>query len=110
MKKLKYVSCLTALIWMMIGVITLGSILLSDIGWVINLTVGFVFVLFSTLLFLKEKNFLLLISDSDPEDKIIQKKAVRYELFSLLIVLIVGVISLFGVSHRVFIEKFAVFG
>jgi len=108
MKKIKYMSYITTFVWMMISFITLSSIYLSSIGWVINLTMSIIFALVSIYVFYKERNFILLISSIN--NNTYKTKAIIYELLSLTIILLVGLVALSGVYHRVFNEQFSVFG
>jgi hypothetical protein len=108
MKKIKYISYVTALVWMMIAFITVGSIYLSATSWVINLTMSIIFALISIYVFYKERNFILLISSINNNTH--KTRAISYELLLLIIILLVGIVALSGVYHRVFGEQFPVFG
>lgn len=111
LKILRIITYLATLIWVVTGLVTIGSIYLSRIGFVINLLVGKSFILLGTYFYFKEKALseLLEITYQDQFSKL-HNKVFLGEFFFMMFALLVGIIILSAVSSRVFKEGFAVFG
>lgn len=98
-------------LWITIGLITLGSIYLSRIGYIINLIVGILFLIIAIYFYFKEKYFLeFLTKTNQVEQDLLFKKVILGEIILVMTALLVGTIALSAVSMRVFVEGFAVFG
>ena len=52
----KNIAFIGAILWAGLGVLTIGSIALSSIGWVINLIIGSLFILIGFFLYLRAKH------------------------------------------------------
>lgn len=111
LKLLQFATYLTIFLWITSGLIIIGSIYLSRIGFVINLLVGTLFILLGLYFYFKEK-FLSEFLKKTCESELgkLYKKVILGEVIFIMVTLLVGVIILSAVSSRVFGEGFAVFG
>jgi len=111
LKTLKLTTYLTVFVWITTGIITVGSIYLSFIGFFINLTVGILFILIGIYLGIKEKSLYELITKiCNEEQSQLCQKVILGEIILIMISLLIGLGILIAVSSRVFVEGFAVFG
>jgi len=106
----KILGHLSVLLWLLIGVIIVGSIYFSTALWGMNLVIGLLFILFSFFLYQKQKNFLLFLTESSVKQNKIYKRMIFYEIFSRFFSLLFTLVIFSGVTHRVFFEHFSVFG
>ncbi|MDD2680748.1 MAG: hypothetical protein PHE20_01440 [Patescibacteria group bacterium] len=111
MKILQFTTIFTAFLWVATGLVTVGSIYLSNIGFVINLIVGLSFILIGFYLHLKEKNiFGLLKIVPEDQSRNLYKKVIVGEIIFIAAALFFGLMAFSAVLSRVFGEGFAVFG
>ena len=97
--------------WIICGLITLGSIYLSRIGFTINFIVGLLFILLGVYIYSKEKALLeLLVKAHEGKQSRLIKKVIIGEIIFITLALLVGIVIVSAVSSRVFGEGFAVFG
>ncbi len=108
----KYTTFIGALLWIALGIITVGSIALSSIGWVINLIFGLLFILIGVFIWSRMYylNRFLIRSSQNVQLNIDLQRYLRLEIVLAVGILFVGLILLMGASSRVFGEGFAVFG
>lgn len=111
LKILQFATYLTILLWITTGLIIVGSIYLSRIGFVINLVIGILFILIGMYFYLKEKAFSKLLTQicEGKQDKL-HKKVILGEIIFIMMALFIGATALSAVSSRVFGQGFAVFG
>ncbi len=113
MKKIQYLSYITFSVWFLVSVVTIGSIYRSMIGWVINLVMGTAFALFAFYILFREWRLVKFLSEfrnSRSDDSKSAKRVIKFEMVSLLFLLVLGLGTLYAIFERVFIEGFAVFG
>lgn len=96
------------------GVLIIGSILNGAIGLFINLIVGIMFICAGSYLHARAENIIRLIGGIKPDQADQADSALRRFLFFEYIFIgagnLIGMVFLYGVSHRVFVEKMPVFG
>ena len=96
------------------GVLIIGSIINGAIGLFINLTVGIMFISAGFYLYARAENIIRLIGGIKPKRVDQADRALRRFLcFEYLFISagnLIGMVFLYGVSHRVFAEKMPVFG
>ncbi|QEN04580.1 hypothetical protein EW093_07640 [Thiospirochaeta perfilievii] len=111
LKILKFLDLINISLWLIIGLITIGSIFLSSIGYVINLVVGSIFISIAIFFNYKRKYLFELLKKTciDGED-ILTDKVINGEIVGIISALILGIIIFTAVYSRVFIEGFPVFG
>ena len=111
LRLLQFATYFTTFLWITSGLLTIGSIYLSRIGFVINLIVGTLFILLGIYFYCKEKALSELL-EKTCQGKLgkLHKKVILGEVVFIMIALLVGIIILSAVSSRVFGEGFAVFG
>lgn len=80
-KILLYISWLASFLWVISGIIVIGSIYLSPSDFAINLIGGGILILAGSYFFLKEKLLLQLLKSSE-EGKLC-KRIIRYEIIFL---------------------------
>ena len=98
-------------LWIVSGIITIGSIYLSSIGLAINIIVGIIFILIGVYFYLKEKSLLQLLANEcvGPDSKL-RTKVIAGEIIFIIMMFLVGVIILSAVLQRVFGDGVSVFG
>jgi len=111
LKILKLLDLINISLWLIIGLITIGSIFLSSIGFVINLVVGSIFISIAIFFNYKRKYlFELLKKIYNDGVYVLTDKVINGEIVGLVTALILGILIFSAVSSRVFIEGFPVFG
>ena len=100
------------MLWVLLGLLTIGSIMVSGLGWIINLVMGSVFCLFGTLFWMRvrflHRSQAFLRADLD-EDQSLAWFVYIDLLFVLGMLLMGGLLFVVGIG-RVFGEGFAIFG
>ena len=111
LKILHFATYLTILLWITTGLITIGSIYLSRIGFVTNIIVGILFILLGVYFYFKEKALSELLGKTykKEQDKL-HNKVILGEIIFIMVALLVGGTILSAVISRVFWEGYAVFG
>ena len=108
----KFSSILSAILWLLLGILTIGSITISSLGWIINLSMGFLFIIIAGFIYLHGKNLhqfysnAIEIIQNDPHFK----RFLRLDLLFVFSTTFLGGVSLIAAFFRVFGEGFAVFG
>lgn len=114
MQAYKAVAFSGAALYFITGVLIIGSIINGAIGLFINLIVGIMFLCASFYLYARAENIIRLIGGIKPEradqaDSVLQ----RFLFFEYIFIgagSLIGMVFLYGVLHRVFVEKMPVFG
>ena len=108
----KFSFILSAILWFLLGILTIGSIAISSLGWIINLSMGSFFMIVAGFIYLHGKNLHQFYSNAietiqnDPHFN-------RFLRLDLIFVFSTAIISggfLIAAIFRVFGEGFAVFG
>ena len=108
----KFASILSTGLWTGLGVLTIGSIAVSSIGWVINLGMGLLFILIGSYLYIRGKSltrFYAGAADQLQADPNFQR-VIHLDLVFIIISCLLSSAFLIGAFIRVFFEGFAVFG
>lgn len=111
-RRYRNIAFVSAALWVGLGGLTVGSIALSSIGWVINLVMGLLFMLIGVYLYFRAKNlhrFYETITPTARNNPYIQR-FLNLELIFVLSTCFVGVIFLSAGISRVFGEGYAIFG
>ena len=103
-----------AALYLISGILIIGSIINGAIGLFINLIVGIVFIFAGAYLHARAENIIRLTSRIKPEradqaDSVL-KRFLFFEYLFISAGNLIGMVFLYGVSHRVFVEKMPVFG
>ena len=103
-----------AALYLISGILIIGSIINGAIGLFINLIVGLLFICAGFYLYARAENIIRLISGLKPEradqtDGIL-KRFLFFEYLFISAGNLIGMVFLYGVLHRVFAEKMPVFG
>ncbi|CAM2934093.1 hypothetical protein [Flavobacterium frigoris] len=112
----KVASNFSVCIWTVLGLLTIGSIINGDVGLLINIFIGLIFIVLAYYLFLKKQNISVLISHAEywnGKDLVIEKTFNRFLILENVLVvmqILVGIILLSAVISRVIGEKVPVFG
>lgn len=108
----KYIALASAFFWLGLGTLTMGSILVSALGWAINLIMGLFFILIGLYLRRRANSFYHFYVASSDEIQNNQHlcQFLRLDFFIVLGSSLVGGVLLLASLHRVFLEGFAVFG
>jgi hypothetical protein len=95
-----------------LGAITIGSITLSSLGWVINLVMGLLFIFIGWFLYFRANNFHLFYSANIAETQNNQQleRFLRIDLILVLGTCLAGGLLLAVSIGRVFGEGYALFG
>ncbi len=107
----KNIAYLGTIFWAGLGLLTIGSIAISSIGWVINLVMGCLFLLIGYFLYLRTKNLYRFYRAVTPDMQNISylQKFLRLDLiFVVGITFLSGLLLMAGI-FRVFGEGFAIF-
>ena len=105
-------ALVSVFLWAGLGTITIGSIAVSSLGWVINLVMGLIFICIGWFLYLRASNFQLFYyaSDAETRNNLYLKRFLRSDLILVLIAGLVGTLLILASISRVFGEGYAVFG
>ena len=108
----KNIAFISAILWTGLGVLTIGSIALSSIGWAINLIIGLLFMLIAYFLYLRVKNLHCFYETipSDAQNNPHLQRFLRLEMIFVLGTCFFGIILLSAGISRVFGEGYAIFG
>jgi hypothetical protein len=108
----KNIAYLGTFFWAGLGLLTIGSIAISSIGWVINLVMGSLFILIGYFLYLRAKNFYRFFRAITPDTQNISylQKFLRLDLVIVVGITFLGGLLLMAGIFRVFGEGFAIFG
>ena len=114
MQAYKTVAFSGAACYFITGVLIIGGIINGAIGLFINLIVGIMFISAGFYLYARAENIIRLIGGIKPERADRVDSALKRFLFFEYIFIgagnLIGMVFLYGVSHRVFVEKMPVFG
>ena len=114
MKTYKIMARVAAALYLISGILIIGSIINGAIGLFINLIVGILFICAGSYLYARAENIIRLIGGIKPERADQADSALRRFLFFEYLFIsagnLIGMVFLYGVSHRVFAEKMPVFG
>jgi hypothetical protein len=108
----RYSFIFSVYLWLALGILTIGSILVSSLGWIVNLGMGLLFIIIGCLMYLHGNSlhrFYKGSMDKLQEDPNFQR-FLRLDLLFVIISCIVISAMLTGAFIRIFIEGFAVFG
>ena len=108
----KNLALVSAFFWVGLGVLTVGSIIVSSLGWIINLIMGILFIFIGWYLYARSDSFYRLFSSSasDMQNNPYIQRFLRFDLIFVLGTCFVGGLLLMASMSRVFGEGFAVFG
>lgn len=114
MKTYKIMARVAAALYLISGILIIGSIINGAIGLFINLIVGILFICAGSYLYARAENIIRLIGGikhdrADQADGVLR----RFLFFEYLFISagnLIGMVFLYGVLHRVFAEKMPVFG
>ena len=116
MKAIKLVSKIAALSYIVLGLLTIGSIINGTTGLFINLTIGVLFIIIGFYLYARAKNIVILITETEDlnkeKNRIINALA-RFLIFERIFIVIslsFGIFLLSGAISRVFRENMPIFG
>ena len=114
MKTYKIMARMAAALYLISGILIIGSILNGTIGLFINLIIGIMFISAGAYLYARAENIIRLIGGIKPEradqaDSIL-KRFLFFEYIFMGAGNLIGMMFLYGVLHRVFAEKMPVFG
>ena len=101
-------------LYLISGILIIGSILNDAIGLFINLIIGIMFISAGFYLYARAENIIRLIGTIKPEradqaDRVF-KRFLFFEYIFIGAGNLIGMVFLYGVLHRVFAEKMPVFG
>jgi len=108
----KYSSILSASLWLILGILTAGSIVISKLGWIINVGMGLLFIIIGCFMYFHGNSLHQFYGSAvekiqyDPNFR----RFLRLDLIFVLISCIFSGISLIAVITRIFFEGYAVFG
>lgn len=110
----KIVSCCLTFIWITIGILTAGSIVLNSKSWFTNFTMSFLFMIVGIISYIRMK---YLTKTSSTADYFNNNKTTRTNFYQFLIteIILISIITvlslgiLYGVFTRVFISHYTVF-
>lgn len=115
-KTYKTISYLGAFVYVLLGFLTIGSIINGTIGLYINLIVGVIFIIIGYYFYAKAKSFMILIDNvkkSNNETQATLNAIAKFLFFEKVLIitgLLFGVILLSAAISRVFGEKLPIFG
>ena len=114
MKTYKIMARVATTLYLISGILIIGSILNGAIGLFINLIVGIMFISAGAYLYARAENISRLIGGLKPERADQAYSVLKRFLFFEYIFIgagnLIGMVFLYGVLHRVFAEKMPVFG
>jgi len=111
-------SYINSVLWIVLGILTIGSILLGSIGMLINILMGFVFILIGFYFFSKIKILnnvfnTIKILDNNEKKILVQnsiKKFISIEMVIVIASTIIVIVFLSAVISRIFGENLPIFG
>lgn len=108
----QFLALANALLWGALGILTIGSVWLSRIGWPINLLMGSVFAAIGGFLYLRAYHWqrFYLTAPVDVQNSPHIRRFLRLDLIFLVGMGLVGGILLTAGISRVFGEGYAIFG
>lgn len=114
MQAYKTAAFSAAALYLISGILIIGSIINSAIGLFINLIIGIMFIAAGFYLYARTENIIRLIGGIKPEpmdqaDSVLK----RFLFFEYLFIgagNLIGMVFLYGVLYRFFAEKMPVFG
>ncbi len=108
----KNLALVSALLWVGLGVLTVGSIAVSTLGWAINLIMGALFIFIGWYIYARSDSFCRVYSSSasDMQNNPHIQRFLRLDLMFVLGACLVGGSLLVASISRVFGDGFAVFG
>lgn len=108
----KNLALVGAILWFGVGLITIGGIVLSSLGWIINLVMGLIFISIGWLLYRRASSFYLFFSASPVtnQNNLHLQRFMRLDLLVVCGASLLGGILLIASISRVFGEGYAVFG
>ena len=108
----KFSSILSAILWFLLGLLTIGSIAISSLGWIINLSMGVLFLIIAGFIFLHGKNLHQFYTRTIEivQNDLHFKRFLWLDLIFVLSTVFLGGVFLIAAFFRVFGEGFAVFG
>ena len=114
MQAYKTAAFSAAALYLISGILIIGSIINGAIGLLINLIVGIMFICAGFYLYARAENIIRLIGGikpgrADRADGML-KRFLFFEYIFIGAGNLIGVVFLYGVLHRVFAEKMPVFG
>ena len=108
---LKILAFLLPLIWALDGILIIYSISNTRIAWTVNVFMGIVFLLISAFLAYRAKVFLAsFVQCQCKAIARLKKRLLVMELFSNMILLLLGLLFLSGINFRIFSQGYAIFG
>ena len=116
MQLYKFAAYFGALVWLAIGLLTIGSIIHGTIGLAANISVGLIFAGIGYYLYLKAKNttgLLINLDKLDSKSHALTKQRNQFLLLEKIFAalsLLFGLILITGVLSRVFGEHMPIFG
>ncbi|WP_215225239.1 hypothetical protein [Echinicola shivajiensis] len=116
LKLLRWTSNLTVFIWMLLGLITIGSILNGTAGIFINIIVGLIFSATGIYFLLRKNSFEKMATSAflpKTENNQHQNPFSRFlalEIVLVIMTVILGTLMLSAVVSRAFFEKLPIFG
>jgi len=105
-------ALVSAILWIGIGAITIGSIALSSFSWGINLIMGFLFIFLGWFLYIRANYFHRFYSTNtaDIQNNPHIKRFLRLDLMFVLSTCLIGGLLLTASISRVFGEGYPIFG
>lgn len=116
MRLYKIISFTGALTYMLLGLVTVGSVLNGNTGLYINLLMGLIFIGTGYYLYEKAKHIIILlleVKNSDIRRSLSPKTLTKFlflEKIFVLVSLLFGVVILSAAISRVFFERMPIFG
>ncbi|MEE4177113.1 MAG: hypothetical protein V2I46_06340 [Bacteroides sp.] len=107
---LRVLGYCASIIWIISGLIIIGSIFLSAIGVYINLTVGLLFIIAGIYLIWRNMLFINFLMEGGGIQTKTYNKIVIAEIILFKTLFLFGLVIFSAIFFRVFIEKYAVFG
>lgn len=109
LKIIQFISILTTIVWLLAGLLTIGSLLISTIGILINISVGVFFILIGIYIYLKFRYFLIFLTHSLPKKADYSYAGILItESIFFLVSFSIGIVILYLVWFRTFYEGLAV--
>lgn len=106
---LKVLGRAASLMWMINGMIIVGSIYFSKSSFAINLIIGSLLFFTGMYFYWKNLTLLLFLEEYDNIKNRLFNKVIISEIIFNIITFFIGVIILCAIAKRVFIENFSVF-
>ncbi len=108
----RYSALTSAVFWIALGIITIGSIVFSSIGWGINLIMGLLFMLIGCFLYFRAHNLhhFYVNATENMQNNLRLQRFLLLDLMFVLGTFLVGALLLSAAASRVFGEGFPIFG